>query len=119
MTIERANAYSTLNERAIEDCLRPNRVDCFSIQQNFWIVDSAENMVLWAQNTVELAKLDGAKYYGTFTFQVWNRSDTRKPVLCEPVKPTGRLPRSILHSACALARRVRLLFAHFKRGVKV
>lgn len=84
LTIESGGAYSTFAERPIEDCLRPKRVDCFSIQQNFWISDSANKFVLWAQNTVELARLDSQFYYGTFTFQVWNGSETRQPLLCEP-----------------------------------
>jgi hypothetical protein len=96
ITIGMADAYSTLGERPIEDCLRPNLkghegtnpptidVDCFSIQQNFWISDSLGNFVLWAQNTVELAKLESTTYYGTYTFQVWNSSTARQPILCEP-----------------------------------
>ncbi len=84
LTIEMADAYSSLNERATEDCMRPKRVDCFSIQQNSWISDSKGNLVLWAQNTVELAKLGGTMYYGTFTFQVWNSSTAREPLLCKP-----------------------------------
>ncbi len=79
-----ADAYSSLNERAIEDCLRPKRVDCFSIQQNFWISDSLGDLVLWAQNAVEFANLGGTMYYGTFTFQVWNSSAAREPLLCKP-----------------------------------
>ena len=84
ITIGIADAYSTFGERPIEDCLRPQRVDCFSVQQNFWISDSIGNYVLWAQNTVELAKLASTIYHGTFTFQVWNSSTVRQPVLCEP-----------------------------------
>lgn len=84
LTIEMADAYSSLNERAIEDCLRPKRVDCFSIQQNFWISDSLGELVLWAQNTVELASLGGTGYYGTFIFQVWNSSSPLEPLLCKP-----------------------------------
>ena len=84
LTIEMADAYSSLNERATEDCMRPKRVDCFSIQQNTWISDSTGNLVLWAQNAVELAKLGGVIYYGTFTFQVWSSSTAREPLLCKP-----------------------------------
>ena len=96
ITIGMADAYSTSFGAPIEDCLRPNLkghegtnpptidVDCFSIQQNFWIFDSLGNFVLWAQNTVELAKLESSTYYGTYTFQVWNSSIARQPVLCEP-----------------------------------
>jgi len=84
ITIGIADAYSTFGQRPIEDCLRPQRVDCFSVQQNFWISDSIGNSVLWAQNTVEFAKLASTIYYGTFTFQVWNSSTVRQPVLCEP-----------------------------------
>ena len=84
ITIGMADAYSTFGELPIEDCLRPNLVDCFSIQQNLWISDSLGSFVLWAQNTVELAKLGSPTYYGTYTFQVWNSSSARQPVLCEP-----------------------------------
>jgi len=84
ITIGMADAYSTLDGRPIEDCLRPKLVDCFSIQQNFWISDSLGNFVLWAQNTVELAKVASPTYYGTYTFQVWTNSTGRQPVLCEP-----------------------------------
>jgi hypothetical protein len=84
LTFSAGGAYSTVNQRAIEDCLRPKRVDCFSIQQNSWISDSLGNPVLWVQNAVELAKLDGASYYGTFTFQIWNGTTARQPVTCEP-----------------------------------
>jgi hypothetical protein len=84
ISIRMAHAYSTFGELPIEDCLRPKLVDCFSIQQNIWISDSAGNYVLWAQNTVELAKLVSSTYYGTFTFQVWNSSTPHQPVLCEP-----------------------------------
>lgn len=84
ITIMMADAYSTVNERPIEDCLRPHLVDCFSIQQNFWITDSSGTFVLWAQNTVELAKLASPTYFGTYTFQVWNSSTNQEPILCEP-----------------------------------
>lgn len=84
ITIRMADAYSTLAEHPIEDCLRPNLVDCFSIQQNFWIMDSVGEFVLWAQNVVQLAKLASPTYYGTYTFQVWNGSTRTHPVLCEP-----------------------------------
>jgi len=84
ITIGMADAYSAIGEHPIEDCLRPNLVDCFSIQQNFWISDSLGNFILWAQNTVELAKLKSQTYYGTYTFQVWNSSTVSQPTLCEP-----------------------------------
>ncbi len=84
VTIKVADAYSTLNERPIEDCMRPKLVDCFSIQQNTWISDSAGNFVLWAQNAVELAKVASPTYYGTYTFQVWNASTIGEPLMCEP-----------------------------------
>ena len=84
ISIDSGGAYSTVFERPIEDCLRPDLIDCFSIQQNFWIIDSLGNFVLWAQNTVELAKLANPIYYGTYAFQVWNSSTTSQTVLCEP-----------------------------------
>jgi hypothetical protein len=94
LTVEAGDAYSSFGERPIEDCLRPKRVDCFSIQQNFWISDSTNKFVLWAQNTVELARLDNSIYYGTFAFQVWNNSLTRQPVLCEPESSRGAVCRA-------------------------
>jgi hypothetical protein len=94
LTIKAGDAYSSFGERPIEDCLRPKRVDCFSIQQNFWITDSTNRFVLWAQNTVELARLDTAVYYGTFTFQVWNNSATHRPVFCEPESSRGAVCRA-------------------------
>jgi hypothetical protein len=84
VTVGMADAYSSVAERPIEDCLRPNRVDCFSIQQNFWVTDSLGNYVFWAQNVVELAKLASPIYYGTYTFQIWNGSRPTTPFLCEP-----------------------------------
>ncbi len=84
LTTKIAGAYSSVAERPIQDCLRPKPVDCFSIQQNSWISDSTGNFVLWAQNVVELAKLDSATYYGTFTFQVWSPVTGRAPALCKP-----------------------------------
>jgi len=84
LSFDAGGAYSIANQGAIDDCLRPNPVDCFSIQQNSWIFDSLGNPVLWVQNAVELAQLDGTTYYGTFTFQIWNRADAGQPVTCEP-----------------------------------
>ena len=84
ITVRMADAYSAFGGHPIEDCLRPNPVDCFSIQQNFWISDSVGSYVLWAQNAVELAKLESPIYSGTYSFQVWNSSMARQPVLCEP-----------------------------------
>jgi hypothetical protein len=84
LTMEDGGAYSSLIEHGIVDCMRPRLVDCFSIQQNTWITDSMGNYVLWAQNVVQLARLDAASYYGTFTFQVWNAKGGRAPLLCEP-----------------------------------
>lgn len=84
ITVRMADAYSTVGERPISDCLRPNPVNCFSIQQNFWIIDSLGDFVLWAQNAVELAELANPTYYGTYTFQVWRNATPAQAVLCEP-----------------------------------
>jgi hypothetical protein len=84
ITIQHADAYSSFGERPIEDCMRPKQVECFSIQQNYWISDSEGNFVLWAQNAVELAKLDSNAYFATYTFQIWTPTEVMVPALCEP-----------------------------------
>jgi hypothetical protein len=90
ISIERGGAYSwsgysaNLAELpAVRDCLRPFPIDCFSLQQNFWISDHFGNEVLWARNMVYLASLGGS-YHGTFSFQVYSRFDRDQPMLCEP-----------------------------------
>jgi hypothetical protein len=84
ITLERASAYSWTNQRPPEDCMHPKHVECFSIQQNLWIFDSNGEPVLWTQNAVELAKVEGKAYLGTFAFQVWSPAQISRPVLCEP-----------------------------------
>ena len=82
ITIQRVDAYSTIYERPPDDCMRPKWVKCFSIQQNFWIIDSGGAPVVWAQNVENLAKIN-ATYYGTFSFEVWDVNKIR-PELCDP-----------------------------------
>jgi hypothetical protein len=80
----------------IGDCTRvgaaQTEVDCFSIQQNFWISNSAGEMLLWAQNVVELAQLEQGVFFATFVFIVWNFSDPFTPLFCDPY--------SISHTQC-------------------
>lgn len=72
----------------IGDCTRvgaaQSEVDCFSIQQNFWISNSAGKMLLWTQNVVELAQLEQGVFFATFVFIVWNFSDPFTPLFCDP-----------------------------------
>ena len=72
----------------IGDCTRVGaaqiEVDCFSIQQNFWISNSAGKMLLWGQNVVELAQLEEGIFFATFVFIVWNSSDPFTPLFCDP-----------------------------------
>lgn len=82
ITIQNVDAYSWIIERPPDDCMMPKLVKCFSIQQNFWIVDSSGVPVLWAQDVIDLAKLN-ATYYGTFSFEVWGAEQFARE-LCEP-----------------------------------
>jgi hypothetical protein len=88
--IESGGAYSSWGYSsdlaelpAVRDCLRPFPIDCFSLQQNFWISDQSGNLVLWARNIVYLASLGGT-YHGTYSFQVYSRNNRVLPILCEP-----------------------------------
>jgi hypothetical protein len=81
--IQQAEAYSHSGAFGVRDCLRPSPIDCFSVQQNFWISDSSGTLVLWARNSVYLANLGGA-YHGTYSFQVYSRNNRNQPLICEP-----------------------------------
>ena len=97
ITIQNADAYSTIYERPPDDCMRPKWVKCFSIQQNFWIIDSSGNSVLWAQNVIDLAKFNGI-YYGTYSFELW----TVKPLahtLCEPESENNTVCRAPFYTS--------------------
>lgn len=98
--IEKGGAYSSngyssnLAELpAVRDCLRPSSIDCFSLQQNFWISDSSGTQVLWARNLVYLASLGGT-YHGTYSFQVYSRTNRDRPILCEPESDSSTTCRS-------------------------
>jgi hypothetical protein len=81
--VESGGAYSHTGAFPVRDCLRPIPVDCFSIQQNFWILNSSESPVLWAKNAVYLAD-EGGIYHGTYSFQVYSHNSRNQPLLCEP-----------------------------------
>ena len=96
ISIEKGGAYSTstMNELpAVRDCLRPFPIDCFSLQQNFWISDQSGNQVLWARNLVYLGSLGGA-YHGTYSFQVFSWTNRDQPLLCEPESNSSTACRS-------------------------
>jgi hypothetical protein len=86
--LEDAAVTSRKGAAKIEDCTRvgipQTEVDCFSVQQNFWISNSAGKMLLWAQNVVQLAELRQGVFFATFVFIVWNFSDPFTPFFCEP-----------------------------------
>jgi hypothetical protein len=92
VTLEEAAAYSKKDARPINACIRPTiapaEVYCFSIQQNFWIYNSRGDMIFWAQNVVELAKIQGATYFATYAFLVWNSTNVNEPVICDPASST-------------------------------
>jgi hypothetical protein len=88
--VEKGGAYSAFGYASdlaelpgVRDCLRPFPIDCFSLQQNFWISDYSGNQVLWVRNIVYLASLGGT-YHGTYSFQVYSRNNRNLPILCEP-----------------------------------
>jgi hypothetical protein len=83
-TFENGGAYSIVNEQPLEDCMRPTQVQCFSIQQNFWVKDMEGAFALWVQNVVELAKVRGDSYSGTYTFNDWAPGNKMGPLICEP-----------------------------------
>lgn len=90
ISIEKGGAYSAFGYSSdlaelpgVRDCLRPFPIDCFSLEQNFWISDSSGNQMLWAKNSVYLASLGGT-YHGTYSFQVYSRDNRNIPILCEP-----------------------------------
>ena len=90
ISIEEGGAYSAFGYSSdlaelpgVRDCLRPFSIDCFSLQQNFWISDHSGTEVLWVRNLVYLASLGGT-YHGTYSFQVYSPGDRNFPILCEP-----------------------------------
>jgi len=64
--------------------MRPTQVQCFSIQQNFWVKDKEGAFVFWVQNVVELARVSDELYSGTCTFNIWTPERREAPLLCEP-----------------------------------
>jgi hypothetical protein len=59
-------------------------VECFSIQQNFWISNLRRDLVFWAQNAIELAELKPGVFYATYAFVVWDMADPLQPSFCDP-----------------------------------
>lgn len=84
LLIESGDADSSTGIAAPRDCMRPNRIDCYSLQQNFWISDSQGNLRFWAQNIVLLAKWKNQTYYGTFGFEIWSNEKESGPLFCVP-----------------------------------
>jgi len=87
-------AFSWLNTRPLADCMRPKQVECFSIQQNLWVLDRTGTFALWLQNVVELARLQNESYFGTYGFEMWVPPSTRPPLVCEPKSDVENVCRS-------------------------
>jgi len=88
ITVDMIGARSRRGSALLEDCVKlgPNQseVDCFSIQQNFWIVNSRGEAIYWIQNVDQFAKLEPDSFSATHAFLVWNASDPFNPVYCDP-----------------------------------
>jgi hypothetical protein len=88
ITFDHVGVQSRRGPQVIEDCSRlgtnQSEIECFSIQQNFWISNSRGDFVFWAQNAVELAQLETGVFFGTYAFVVWNSADPLQPSFCDP-----------------------------------
>jgi hypothetical protein len=88
ITINAANARSRRGAQLNPDCTRlgPRQVEveCFSIQQNFWVSDFKGDVVFWVQNVVQLAELQVGLFFATYAFFVWNPKDALQPLFCSP-----------------------------------
>lgn len=88
ITVDAVSVQSRRGARLIQDCTKlgtnQSEVECFSIQQNFWISNSRGELVFWAQNVIELAELEAGVFFGTYAFVVWNSADPIQPSFCDP-----------------------------------
>jgi hypothetical protein len=88
ITFDEVRVLSRHGGQPIGDCARLNaeqsEVDCFSIQQNFWVSNSKGEMKFWAQDAVQLAELKPGVFFGTSVFIVWSSSDPFRPIFCDP-----------------------------------
>jgi hypothetical protein len=102
ITIDAAYVYSRRGSQPNPDCTRlgPNQteVECFSIQQNFWIFNSRGKMVFWAQNAVQLAELKKGLFFGTYAFVVWSAMDPLQPLYCDPWSVSETICRAPIYT---------------------
>jgi hypothetical protein len=88
ITFDQVGVRSRNGGRLVPDCIRVGaaqlEVDCFSIQQNFWISNSKGELKFWVQNAVQLAELNVGEFFGTYVFTVWNVNDSFSPIFCDP-----------------------------------
>ena len=88
ISMDEVSVQSRRGARVIQDCSRlganQSEVECFSIQQNFWISNWRGDLVFWAQNVIELAELEPGMFFGTYAFVVWNSADAVRPSFCDP-----------------------------------
>jgi hypothetical protein len=73
-------------------------VECFSIQQNFWVSDSKGTPVLWAQNVVELAEFEEGLLFATYAFVVWTPTEALQPMFCFPSSYTDNVCRAPIYT---------------------
>lgn len=81
LTLEEVNVAP--EDEVPRSCRRDGKdVPCFSVQQNLWLYNTNGELVLWAQNVVQLAELREDQYSATYAFHVWDSSGN--VILCVP-----------------------------------
>jgi hypothetical protein len=100
--IDSVNVQSRIGSQVNSDCThlgtQQGEVECFSIQQNFWISDSKGNMVLWVQNVVQLAELGKGMLFATYAFFVWTSTDPLQPLSCFPFSYSENICRTPIYT---------------------
>jgi len=101
ITIDGASVHSRRGGQLNRDCTRlgttQSEVECFSIQQNFWISNSMGSMVFWIQNVVQLAELEEGVFFATYAFLVWNSTDGLQPRFCDPFSLSDSVCRAPIY----------------------
>jgi len=102
ITIDSVNVYSMIGSEVNSDCTglgtQETEVECFSIQQNFWVSDSKGNAVLWAQSVVELAEFEEGLLYATYAFLVWTPTEALQPLFCFPSSYADNVCRAPIYT---------------------
>jgi len=116
ITIDAANVYSRRGAQLNSDCTLLGagqaEVECFSIQQNFWISNSTGDFVFWAQNVIQLAELERGLFFATYAFLVWNSKDALQPVFCDPSSISDNVCRAPIYTDTVQLPRSFVLYSH-------